>query len=120
MTPIGTPNTPERREKARSRLRTATRGAIFAATGATVVIGIVISQEHRGSTTSAGTTPSASTGSVSTSGSGAAVVSGGSSATSGASSGSIGNTGVSGNTGTSSSPTISSASPAVTSGGSSS
>ena len=58
------PNTPESRDKARSRLRTLTRAAVFAATGATAVIGIVVAHEHPGADTrDGGTTASTSSGS---------------------------------------------------------
>ncbi len=114
MSPIDQPNTPENREKARSRLRTLTRGAIFAATGATVVIGVVVSRDHPGARSTgkgAAATTSGSSGSVSTS------------AGSGSSSSSSSNTGSTGNTGntgsSSSSPSISQSTPTVTSGGSS-
>ncbi len=119
MSSIDQPNTPENREKARSRLRNLTRGVVVAAAGATVVIGVVVSRDHPGSATSGS---SATRGT--SSGSGAATTNGGSSATSGSSStgstGSTGTTGTTGNTGTSSSaPSVSQSSPTVTSGGSS-
>lgn len=122
MPQIDQPPTPESRDKARSRLRALTRGAVFAATGATVVIGVVVSRDHPGSSSTAKVTGTSGT----SSGSGAATT-GGSSATSGSSSsgnsgttGSTGNTGNTGNTGTSSSaPSVSQSSPTVTSGGSS-
>ena len=111
MPPTDQPNTPENRDKVRSRLRTLTRGAIFAATGATVMIGVVVSRDHPGSGHTgkgAGATTSGSSGSVSTS------------AGSRSSSSSSSNTGSTGNTGSSSSsPSISQSTPAVTSGGSS-
>ena len=116
MSSIDQPNTPENREKARSRLRNLTRGVVVAAAGATVVIGVVVSRDHPGSATSGS---SATRGT--SSGSGAATTNGGSSATSGSSSaGTTGTTGTTGNTGTSSSaPSVSQSSPTVTSGGSS-
>ena len=120
MSSIDQPNTPENREKARSRLRNLTRGVVVAAAGATVVIGVVVSRDHPGSAhlgqrrhegTSSRLRRSPTT-------------NGGSSATSGSSSsgttGSTGTTGTTGNTGTSSSaPSVSQSSPTVTSGGSS-
>jgi len=106
MSPIDQSNTPEDREQARSRLRALTRGAVFAAAGATVVLGVVVSRDHPGSSTTDKFTGTASTSS------GAATTNGASSATSGSSS--------SGNTGTSSStPSVSQSTPTVTSGGSS-
>ena len=109
MSPTDEPNTPESRDKATSRLRTLTRGAVFAAAGATVVIGVVVSRDHPGS----GST------------SGASTTTGGSSGTSGTTgttgnTGTTGTTGTTGNTGTSSStPSASQSTPTVTSGGSS-
>ena len=126
MSPTDEPNTPESRDKATSRLRTLTRGAVFAAAGATVVIGVVVSRDHpgSGSTGKVTTTTGSSSGSGSTSG--ASTTTGGSSGTSGSSSsgttgtGNTGTTGTTGNTGTSSStPSASQSTPTVTSGGSS-
>ena len=114
MSPIDQPNTPENRDKARSRLRTLTRGAIFAATGATVVIGVVVSRDHPGAGSTgkgAGATTSGSSSSVSTS------AGSGTSSSSSSNTGSTGNTGNSGSS--SSSPSISQSTPTVTSGGSS-
>ncbi len=42
------PSTPERRERATSRLRFLTRGAVVAATGATVAMGFVVAHEQPG------------------------------------------------------------------------
>ncbi len=113
MSSIDQPNTPENREKARSRLRNLTRGVVVAAAGATVVIGVVVSRDHPGSASSGSSATKGTS-----SGSGAATTNGGSSATSGSSS--TGTTGTTGNTGTSSSaPSVSQSSPTVTSGGSS-
>ena len=116
MSSIDQPNTPENREKARSRLRNLTRGVVVAAAGATVVIGVVVSRDHPGSASSGSSATKGTS-----SGSGAATTNGGSSATSGSSSaGTTGTTGTTGNTGTSSSaPSVSQSSPTVTSGGSS-
>jgi hypothetical protein len=116
MSSTGHPNTPESRYRARSRLRRLTSGALVAATGATVVIGVVISHDHPGKA-------AASTGSGS-SGSGAtgSTVGGTSSSSgnSGSSSGNSGNTGNTGNTGSSSStPSSTTLTPTVTSGGTS-
>jgi hypothetical protein len=122
MSPTDEPNTPESRDKATSRLRTLTRGAVFAAAGATVVIGVVVSRDHpgSGSTGKVTTTTGSSSGSGSTSG--ASTTTGGSSGTSGTTgnTGTTGTTGTTGNTGTSSStPSASQSTPTVTSGGSS-
>ena len=71
MTTLGQPHTPESRDKARARLRNLTRGAVLAATGATVAIGIVVSHDHAGSSStgkSTGTTATGSSGAVSTRG----------------------------------------------------
>ncbi len=121
MSQIDQPLTPESRDKARSRLRALTRGAVFAATGATVVIGVVVSRDHPGSSSTAKVTGTSGT----SSGSGAATT-GGSSSTSGSflvgelrHHGETG-TGNTGNSGTSSTmPSVSQSSPTVTSGGSS-
>lgn len=112
MAPIDQPHTPENREKARSRLRTLTRGAVFAAAGATAVIGVVVSRDHPGSGAT-GKAASTSSGSGSTTGT---------SKTDGGSSSSVGSSSSisSGNTGTSSiTPSTSQSTPTVTSGGSS-
>jgi len=110
MTTIGQPHTPESRDKARARLRTLTRGAVLAATGATVAIGIAVSHDHAGK--ASGSARSGSSGAGST---GTNVAGGGSS--------SLGNTGTTGNTGNtgsvSTAPSASSSTPTVTSGGSS-
>ena len=96
------------RDQARARLRTLTGSALLAATGATVGIGIVVAHEHPGKS-AASTTSGQSTG--------------GTSGTTGTT-GSTGNTGSSstgdtGNSGAStSSPSISTQTPSVTSGGS--
>jgi hypothetical protein len=116
MPSSGQPNTPESRYRARSRLRRLTSGALVAATGATVAIGVVISHDHPGKA-------AASTGSGS-SGSGAtgSTVGGGTSSSSSNSgnSGSSGTTGNTGNTGSSSSsPSTTTLTPTVTSGGTS-
>ena len=80
MSTIGQPHTPLSREKASTRLRNLTRGAVLAATGATVAIGIVVSHGHSGSSStgkSTGTPATVTSGSGSTTA--PAVVSGGSS-----------------------------------------
>jgi hypothetical protein len=105
MSAAGQPSTPLGRERAKAHLRALTRGAIFAATGATVAIGVVVAHDRPGAgaartTASSGATSSSTTPSNNTSTS---------------DSGTAGNTG---DTGTSS-PTTSSMSPAVTSGGTS-
>jgi hypothetical protein len=106
------PSTPAERDRAKARLRGVTRGAIVAATGATVAMGIVVSHDHPGASAVAAkaTTSASSTGSASsdTSGSSTTTRTTGNSGTSSASSSST------------STPTTSSASPAVTSGGTSS
>jgi len=125
MSPTDEPNTPESRDKARSRLRTLTRGAVFAAAGATVVIGVVVSRDHPGSGTTGKVTATTGSSSGSGSTSGASTTTGGSSGTSGTTgttgnTGTTGTTGTTGNTGTSSStPSASQSTPTVTSGGSS-
>lgn len=109
MSPRNDASAAARRDHARARLRNLTRVALFATTGATVGLGILVAKEHPGS--SGATTA--------TSGQ-----SGGTNATTPASS-STGNSGSSssGNTGNSSSssvtPSISSQTPSVTSGGTS-
>ncbi|HEX4434181.1 MAG TPA: hypothetical protein VH012_05095, partial [Acidimicrobiales bacterium] len=108
------PSTPAERDRARSRLRHVTRGAIVAATGATVAIGLAVAHDRPGVSAAHATTTSTtstSDGSSSTADTG--------STSSGATSDS-GTTGTTGNTGSSSasssSPTASSSSPTVTSG----
>ena len=101
MTTLGQPHTPESRDKARARLRTLTRGAVLAATGATVAIGIVVSHDNSGKAPGSARSGSSGSGSTSTN-----VAGGGSS-----SSGNSGNSGNTGNTGSSSSRSLRSASP---------
>ena len=96
-------HTPESRCGAQSRLRTLTTGAILAATGATVVIGVAVAREHPGSASTSNVTSGASSPSSGSTGSGTTT-------------GSTGNTGTSTTTTT---PTASSSTPSVTSGGSS-
>jgi hypothetical protein len=96
------------RDQARARLRTLTNAALLATTGATVGIAVVVAHEHPGKS-AAGTSTSGRSTVANTGSSGA--------------SGDDGNTGTSstantGNSGSSSSPSVSSQSPAVTSGGS--
>ncbi len=112
MTTLGQPHTPESRDKARARLRTLTRGAVLAATGATVAIGIVVSHDHAGNASGSARSGSSGSGSTSTN-----IAGGGSSS---GNTRTIGNSGNTGNTGSSSSaPSVSQSTPAVTSGGSS-
>ena len=105
------PSTPADRDRAQSRLRMLTRGAIVAATGATVALGVVVAHDRPGSgavKATAGTgTSSSTTTTTSTSDSSAA-----------------GTTGTTGNTGTAATtttttttaPTRTSSSATVTSG----
>ncbi len=106
------PSTPAERDRAKARLRIVTRGAIVAATGATVAMGIVVSHDHPGAaalgTKAATTTSSNGSASSDASGSGTTTTTAGTSGTSSASSSST------------STPTTSSSSPTVTSGGTSS
>ncbi len=104
------PNPGASRDQAHARLRNLTRVALFAATGATVGIAIVVAHEHPGKS-AAGTTASGQ----STGGTTGTTGSSGNTGSSGSSS-----TANSGNSGASSfSPSTSSQSPSVTSGGSS-
>jgi hypothetical protein len=94
------------RDQARARLRTLTNAALLATTGATVGIAVVVAHEHPGKS-AAGTSTRSTVANTGSSGA----------------SGTDGNTGTSstantGNSGSSSSPSVSSQSPAVTSGGS--
>ncbi|HUE08930.1 MAG TPA: hypothetical protein VMP41_15985 [Acidimicrobiales bacterium] len=101
------PNAGASRDQARARLRTVTSAALLATTGATVGIAIVVAHEHPGksaATTTSGQSTGGTTGAT------------GSSGNTGDTGGSTGNTGNSG--GSSFSPSISSQSPSVTSGGS--
>jgi len=108
--------TPQSRAKARSRLRTLTRGAVLAATGATAVIGVVVAHDHSGASTSLRTGSDSST---SSSGGATSSSSTGTSASTG-NTGTSGSTGNTGNLGTSSStPSRSSSTPNVVSGGTS-
>ena len=97
------------RDQARSRLRTLTRVALFASTGATVGIGIVVAKEHPGSSGATATSNQSSRGANATTPSSEST---GNSGTSSA--GNTGNSGLS-----SVAPTITSQRPAVTSGGTS-
>jgi hypothetical protein len=96
------------RDQTRARLRTLTNAALLATTGATVGIAVVVAHEHPGksaaSTSSSGRSSVANTGSTGGSGDGNTGTS---------------STANSGNSGSSFSPSISSQSPSVTSGGSS-
>lgn len=100
------------RDRARARLRKLTSAALFATTGATVAIGIVVAHEHPGKSATSTTTSDHSTGGSTTSSSGSTDNTG--------SSGESGSSGNTGNSGASSfSPSISSRTPSVTSGGTS-
>ena len=115
--PPGRQLTPESRREAQSRLRTLTTGAILAATGATVVIGVAVAREHPGSaTTSKVTTGASNSNSNSNSNPSSSSSSGSGSTGSSTTTGSTGNTGTSTTTTT---PTASSSTPSVISGGSS-
>jgi hypothetical protein len=96
------PHTPESRGRAQTRLGIVTRVAVLAATGITVVIGVVAAHEHPGSSSTRNAGGSTSSG---TGGSGSSSISKGSSSSSG-----VGN---------SSTPSTGSSTPSVTSGGSS-
>ena len=95
-----------RRDQARARLRTLTNATLLAATGATVGIAIVVAHEHPGnsaaSTTTSGKSTTSTTGTTGTTGN-----------TGSSSTGNTGNSGAS-----TFSPSTSSQTPAVTSGGS--
>ena len=104
------PNAGASRDQARARLRNLTRVALFATTGATVGIGIVVAHEHPGkSAASTKTTTQSTRGDTGTTGSSGNTGNSGSSST--------GNTGNSGSS--SFSPGTTSQKPSVTSGGSS-
>ena len=110
------PSTPERRERATSRLRLLTRGAVVAATGATVAMGFVVAHEQPGASASRTTTTTSSGGGSSSAGTSDSGDSG-STGTTGDHPGTTGNTG---NTGTSTTqPTTTYSRPTVTSGGTS-
>lgn len=102
------PNAGASRDQARARLRNLTRVALFATTGATVGIAIVVAHEHPGksaaSTTASGQSTGGATGTTGSSGN---------TGDTGSSTGSTGNSGAS-----SFSPSSSSRTPSVTSGGS--
>lgn len=109
------PSTPERRERATSRLRFLTRGAVVAATGATVAMGFVVAHEQPGGSATRTTTTTSPGGGSSTSGTSDS----GDSGTAGTT-GTTGTTGDTGNTGTSTTqPTATDSRPTVTSGGTS-
>jgi hypothetical protein len=111
------PSTPERRDRATSRLRFLTRGAVVAATGATVAMGFVVAHEQPGASATRTTTSTSSGGSSSSDGTGSS--GSGESGDSGTT-GTTGTTGDTGNTGTSTTqPTATSSRPTVTSGGTS-
>ncbi len=63
------PSTPADRERAKSRLRTLTRGAIVAAAGATAALGIVVAHDRPGASAGPTTAGSGSTSSTSSNGS---------------------------------------------------
>ena len=103
------PSTPERRERATSRLRFLTRGAVVAATGATVAMGFVVAHEQPGASSTRTTTTTSSGGDSSPAGT-----------SDSGNSGTTGTTGTTGNTGTSTTqPTTTYSRPTVTSGGTS-
>jgi hypothetical protein len=102
------PNAGAGRDQARARLRNLTSVALFATTGATVGIAIVVAHEHPGKS-AAGTTASGR----STGGTTGTTGSSGNTGDTGSSTGNTGNSGAS-----SFSPSISSRTPSVTSGGS--
>lgn len=114
MSPTAQPNRLAERDRAKSRVRFLTRGAIVAASGATVALGIVVAQDHPGA--SAGRDAANSNSSSSST----AVTHNSSSSGTNSGSSDSGTTGTTGNTGTSSSssstPSASSSSPTVTSG----
>jgi hypothetical protein len=95
------------RDQARARLRTVTSAALFATTGATVGIAIVVAHEHPGKSAATTTSGQSTGGTTGTTGSS------GNTGDTGSSSGNTGNSGSS-----SLSPSISSRTPSVTSGGS--
>ena len=114
------PNPGARRDQARARLRTLTNATLLAATGATAGIAVVVAHEHPGKssagasgTTTSGQSANGSTGTTGTNGT---------TGTTGSSEDDSGGSSTSGNTGnsgsSSSSPSVSSQTPAVTSGGS--
>lgn len=105
------PNAGASRDQARARLRTLTNATLLAATGATVGIAVVVAHEHPGKSAASTTTVGQSTaGSTGTAGSSEDDDTGNSGSSS---------TGTTGNSGTSSfSPSVSTQSPSVTSGGS--
>ena len=106
------------RDQARARLRNLTGVALFATTGATVGIGMVVAEEHPGKSAASSTTSGRSTsGGTGTTGSSGSTGNTGSSATGNSGSSASGNSGNSG--GSSFSPSTSSQKPSVTSGGTS-
>ncbi len=105
------PSTPETRAKAQARVRRLTRGAVLAAAGLTALIGVVVAEEHPGSSsppkesgTAGSTSNTSNTGTSNTGSSG---------------SGSTSDTTTTTTAG-SSAPTSTSSRPTVTSGGTSS
>jgi hypothetical protein len=102
------PSTPQTREKAQSKVRHLTRGAVIAAAGLTALIGVVVAEEHPGS----GSAPKGS-------GTSSPTTNGESSNTGGSGSGSTADTTTTTTSG-SSAPTSTSSRPTVTSGGTSS
>lgn len=100
------PNAGARRDHARARLRTLTNATLLTATGATVGIAVVVAHEHPGKSAASTTTSGQSS-------DGASGTTGSSDDTGSSSTGNTGNSGSS-----SYSPSISSQTPSVTSGGS--
>lgn len=116
MSPTSQPNTPAERDRAKARLRFLTRGAIVAASGATVALGIVVAQDHPGASAgrnAADSTSSSSSTAVTNNSSSSGTSSGSSDS---GTTGTTGNTGISSSSSSSSTPTASSSSPTVTSG----
>lgn len=113
MSPKREPNASASRDQARARVRSLTRVALLATTGATVGIGVVVAHEHRGTSAASSTTSGKTTG-------GGTATTPSSSSSGNTGSTSTGSTGNTGNTGASSSaPSSTTQAPAVTSGGTS-
>ena len=116
------PNTPQTRDRAQAWLRRATRALVLGAAGVAALIGIVVAQEHPGSSSPAHGTGGTGSGSSGGSNSGTnSGTSGSSSSSNSGNSGSsnTGSTGNTGNSGTTTTPSTSRSTPAVTSGGTS-
>ena len=116
------PNTPQTRDRAQAWLRRATRALVLGAAGVAALIGIVVAQEHPGSTSPAH--GNGGTGSGSSGGSSGGTNSGSSGSSSSSNSGNSGSSNTSstantGNSGTATTPSISRSTPSVVSGGTS-